>query len=150
MSCCIPPRNLIGYGAFLQMWDNAVEEWVIIGGTSDLEVPELTREFIETNADDGDGTVHYIGVPQTDLGAVTYTVDFIESQHTRLHNLAQQNPPYNTCWRVVLNTPQQRYFKWCGGISALTVAIPKKELVTADLTIHTTGGGLATGVLADE
>ena len=147
MAHCIPPRNLIGYGAFFQMWDNAVEDWVTIGGTNDLELPQVTREFVETNADDGDGTIHRMAVPQTDLGEVTYTVDFIETQHIRLQNLSQQNPPYNTCWRVVLNTPTQRFFRWCGGISSLSVSIPKKDLVTADLAVMPTGGGMETGEL---
>jgi hypothetical protein len=48
----------MGYGSWLQMWDNAADEWVFIGGTSDLSVPEIMREFVETNSDDGDGTVH--------------------------------------------------------------------------------------------
>lgn len=144
---CTPPRTLMGYGSWLQMWDNAAEAWVFIGGTSDLSVPEVMREYIETNSDDGDGTIHYQGVPQYDLGEVTYTIDFIKEQHARLLNLARQTLPYQTCWRVVINNAEQTYYKWCAGIMTLTLAIPKKELITSDLSLKATGGGLETGAL---
>ena len=149
MTCCIPPETFMGYGALLQMWDNAGENWDTIGGTSDLMLPDVLREYIETNSDDGDGTIHYQGVPQYDLGEPTFTIDYREGQHTRMLNLHRQNPPYFTCWRIVLPTPRQNFYKWCGGIKTVTTAIPKKELITSDLTLKSTGGGLHTGYLND-
>ena len=41
MTCCTPPRTLMGYGSWLQMWDNALEEWVFIGGTGDGSPPRV-------------------------------------------------------------------------------------------------------------
>jgi len=107
------------------------------------------REYIETNSDDGDGTIHYQAVPQYDLGEPTFTIDFREGQHTRLLNLHRQNPPYSTCWRIVLANPRQNFYKWCGGITTITTAIPKKGFITSDLTLKSTGGGLQTGYLND-
>jgi hypothetical protein len=147
ITACIPPKSLHGYGAFLRMWDMAAEEWVVMGGTMDLDMPEISRESVETNDDDGDGTVHYMGSPQVDLAETAYEMDFIEAQHVRLLAIVQDPAVYYTCWQIVLNTPQQRYFEWCGYPSKLSGNVPKKELVKSSLSIQPTGGGLRTGQL---
>lgn len=147
---CIPPRALHGYGAFLRMWDVAAEEWLVLGGTKDLEIPKLSREKVKTNDDDGDGTMHYIGSPQTDLGDVTFEMDFIVAQHRMLHAIVQQSGVYYTEWQVVLNTPQQDYYEWCGFPGELGAAVPKEDLVTTSLMISSTGGGLRDGKLVTE
>ena len=48
-TACIPPRSLHGYGAFLRMWDQGAQEWDIIAGTTDLAIPSVVREAVETN-----------------------------------------------------------------------------------------------------
>lgn len=142
---CIPPRSLHGYGAFIRFYDYAANEWVVIAGTTDIPFPELTRDKIETNEDDGDGTMHYIPNPQSDIGDVQITADFIETQYVKMLSMYKQ--AIVTCWQVVLNTPQQRYVQWCGFLSRLGAAAPKKNLVTNTFTIATTGGEISTGEL---
>lgn len=147
MQHCIPPKSLHGYGAFVRMYDLAADTWVIIAGTMDIPIPSVVREAIETNDDDGDGTIHYIGSPQIDIEDWEIEADFIEAQHNKLLNLTQEPTVYNTCWQVVLNTPQQRYYEWCGFINKLQGNAPKKELVKSTLGVKTTGGGIRTGQL---
>jgi len=147
-TACIPPRSLHGYGAFLRMWDVAASEWIVIAGTMDIPLPSVTREAVETNDDDGDGTVHYMGSPQIDVDDFEVEADFIEEQHNKLLALVQQPSVYYTCWQVVLNTPQQRYYEWCGFPQSLTGNAPKKDLVKSTLGIKATGGGIRTGELA--
>lgn len=144
---CTPPKSLHGYGAFIRMWDNAADEWVVIGGTSDIPIPTVVREAVETNDDDGDGTVHYMGSPQIDVEDMDVEADYIEAQYNRLLNITQDATVYYTCWQVVLNTPQQRYYEWCGFPMKLAGNAPKKNLVTSTLTIKHTGGGVRTGEL---
>lgn len=148
ITACIPPKSLHGYGAFLRMWDVAAGEWVVIAGTMDIPLPSVTREAIETNDDDGDGTVHYMGSPQIDIEDFEIEADFIEEQHNKLLALSQQPNVYYTCWQVVLNTPQQRYYEWCGFPQKLTGNAPKKGLVKSTLGIKATGGGIRTGELS--
>jgi len=148
ITACIPPKSLHGYGAFLRMWDVAAGEWIVIAGTMDIPLPSVTREAIETNDDDGDGTVHYMGSPQIDIEDFEIEADFIEEQHNKLLALSQQPNVYYTCWQVVLNTPQQRYYEWCGFPQKLTGNAPKKGLVKSTLGIKATGGGIRTGELA--
>lgn len=147
MQQCIPPKSLHGYGAFLRMWDNAASTWVVIAGTMDIPLPSIVRESVETNDDDGDGTVHYMGSPRIDVEDFEIEGDFIEAQHNKLLNLMQEPTVYYTCWQVVLNTPQQRYYEWCGFPSKLAGNAPKKDLVKSTLGVKTTGGGIRTGNL---
>lgn len=148
ITACIPPKSLHGYGAFVRMWDVAAGEWIVIAGTMDIPLPSVTREAIETNDDDGDGTVHYMGSPQIDIEDFEIEADFIEEQHNKLLALSQQPNVYYTCWQVVLNTPQQRYYEWCGFPQKLTGSAPKKGLVKSTLGIKATGGGIRTGELS--
>lgn len=147
-TACVPPRALHGYGAFLRMWDQAAQEWDVIAGTTDIPIPSVVREAVETNDDDGDGTIHYMGSPQVDVEDLEIEADFIEEQHNRLLNIVQQPNVYYTCWQVVLNTPQQRYYEWCGFPMKLAGNAPKKGLVKSTLSIKHTGGGIRTGELA--
>lgn len=147
-TACIPPRSLHGYGAFLRMWDQGAQEWDIIAGTTDLAIPSVVREAVETNDDDGDGTIHYMGSPQIDVEDFEIEADFIEEQHNRLLNIVQDPSVYYTCWQIVLNTPQQRYYEWCGFPRKLAGNAPKKGLVKSTLGIKHTGGGIRTGELS--
>lgn len=142
---CIPPRSLHGYGAFIRYFDYAAQEWVVVAGTTDIPFPELTREKVETNEDDGDGTMHYLPAPQSDIGDVQLTADFIQTQYGKMVNMHKNS--YTTCWQVVLNTPQQFYIQWCGFLSRLGGTSPKKNLVTSNFTIASTGGHPTTGEL---
>lgn len=142
---CIPPRSLHGYGAFIRYFDYATDLWVTVAGTTDIPFPELTRDKTETNEDDGDGTIHYLPNPQSDVADVAITGDFIETQFVKMLNM--YNSKVITCWQVVLNTPQQRYVQWCGFLTRLKGHAPKKGLVTVDFTIGTSGGGVSTGEL---
>lgn len=144
---CIPPKALHGYGAFLRMWDVAADEWVVIAGTMDIPLPSVVRESVETNDDDGDGTIHKMGSPQIDVEDFEIEADFIEAQHNKLLNLMQSATVYYTCWQVVLNTPQQRYYEWCGFPNKLQGNAPKKDLVKSTLGVTHSGGGVRTGEL---
>jgi hypothetical protein len=144
---CNPPRALHGYGTFVRMYDNQADEWLVIGGTMDLPLPSVTREKVETNDDDGDGSIYYMGSPQVDIEDFEFEADFILNQHTRLLNIMQSNAVYYTCWQVVLNTPQQQYFEWCGFLTKLSGNAPKKDIVKATIAIATSGGGLRQGNL---
>lgn len=144
---CVPPKSLHGYGTFLQMYDIAASTWLVIAGTMDLPLPSLTRDDVETNDDDGDGTVHYMGSPQVDIEDYESEWDFIEAQYDKLLNIFQEPTVFYTCWRVVLNTPQQKFYEWCGFMNKLKGNAPKKGLVKATLSVKTTGGGVRKGNL---
>lgn len=144
---CIPPRSLHGYGAFIRMWNNAAQTWDVIAGTMDIPLPSAVRESVETNDDDGDGTIHKMGSPQLDIEDLEIEGDFIEAQHNKILNLMQEPSVYYTCFQVVLNTPQQRYYEWCGFINKVTGNAPKKDLVKSSIGITHTGGGIRTGQL---
>jgi hypothetical protein len=149
MTCCIPPKELHGYGAILQRYDCVTADWITIGGTSDLEIPAFTREKSENNSDDGDGTMHYTPSPQHDLDDVSFDIDYRDGQYRNLLNIAK-----NVCfansgepWRVVLNNETQTFYRWCAYISSLGASIPKGEIVSSSLTLSTTGGGIQVGEL---
>lgn len=147
---CIPPKSLHGYGAFLRMWNNAGQMWDVIAGTMDLPIPSIVRESVETNDDDGDGSVHKLGSPQIDVEDFEAEADFIQAQHNRLLNMMQEPTVTYTCFQVVLNTPQQQYYEWCGFLNKLQGNAPKKDLVKSTIGITTTGGGVRKGELVTE
>ena len=144
---CIPPKSLHGYGTFVRMFDLAADQWVILGGTMDVALPSLTRGKNETNDDDGDGTVHYMGSPQVDVDDWEIEMDFIKEQHRKLLNIMQDPSVYYTCWQVILNTPQQEYYEWCGFPNKLAGNSPKKNLIKSTLGVAHTGGGVRNGQL---
>lgn len=138
MSCPIP-RSLIGYGALLQYSEDC-ETFITVGGTADIDVPNIVREKTESNDDDGDRTIHYVPNPQIEVEDGSFEIDFFPQEHTRLYRIKMENVPRIMCWRIVLNTPTQWYFRWCGYIGQLSVAVPKKDLVRATLQVNYTGG----------
>lgn len=142
ITACIPPKSLHGYGAFLRYWDNAASAWVIVAGTMDLPIPSVMRESVETNDDDGDGTIHKMGSPQLGVEDFEAEFDFILAQYNKLLNLTQQPTVYYTCWQVILNTPQQNGYEWCAFINKLTGNAPKKDIVKATIGLTHTGGGI--------
>lgn len=147
VNACIPPQSLHGYGAILRYWDNAGDQWVIVAGLVDVPIPDELQEKVESNDDDGDGTTHYVPSPQTDLSDPAYTGDFLFDQWKRLHNIKKQRPTPILCWQVVLPTPDQIYFQWCGFLKELKATAQKKGLVTSEIVVGTTGGGLSIGTL---
>ena len=144
---CIPPRALHGYGSYIRRFDRASDAWVVIGGTGDLTLPNTVRDSVLTNDDDGDGTMHYIPAPQTDVDDVEVEGDFIKNQYETLLNLINDPIADTTCWQIVLNDPQQTFVEWCGFLTAVGAAAPKEDLVTATITIHASGGGVTSGQL---
>lgn len=146
---CTPPPQLTGYGAILRFFDYILRDWVIIGGTSDITMPGVMREKIEINNDNGDGTKHYLVLPQSDTEDIETEIDLIPAQHRKLLKIVKQNPPMYTTWQVVLNTPDQWTLQWCGSPLGLLGNIPKQEVVTSTLTIGYTGGDVAFEKLAD-
>lgn len=149
MTCSIP-ESLVGYGSILRYLDRQTGEWVVVGGTADLQPPPMTRESLVTRNDGNDGTVHRIPAPQVDYGETEFEMDFLAAQYSVLHNISRLNPPYITQWQIVLGDPLQTYFQWCAYISGLSVAIPRLEIISATLTLMPSGGGVTTGRLADE
>lgn len=137
---CDPPQELVGYGSYLQYWDYVQQEWITVAGTNDLAFPEMERAAIETDGDDGDGTQHKIGSPQLMLNDTEQEFDFTESQYAKLFRLHARKKVFYTCWRIVVNSPRQFFYRWCGFISLLGTALPKKELVKANLNITHQGG----------
>ena len=149
MQACTPPEQLTGYGALLRWYDPAAREWDIIGGTADLTIPKIMREKIETNADNGDGTKHYLILPQSDTEDVDITVDFLPSQYKKMSRVIQQNPPLRTEFQIILNTPDQFTVQWCGGLMELGGEVPKQDLVTSDIKIGYLGGQVLADNLAN-
>jgi predicted secreted protein len=135
---CVPPEELVGFGALLQYYDNIATQWVTVGGTKDLEFPEDTTEAIDTTSNDtADGYRTNIPAPLAALGQVSYTMNFRWSQWSVLVNMKQNKTI--TDWRVVLMNPQQTYMEWCAWIMSLSGSIPMENLVTGEIGLSPTG-----------
>ena len=146
---CTPPEQLVGYGALLRYYDYIKQEWVIVAGTDDISIPKIMREKVETNADNGDGTKHYLVLPQSDAEDVDITADFLPAQYKKFSRMVQSNPVIYTDWQVVLNTPDQFTIEWCGALMELGGEVPKQDLVTSDIKIGYMGGQVRADVLAN-
>lgn len=135
---CVPPEELVGFGAMLQYQDPLTDEWVTIGGTNDLEFPEDTTEAIDTTANDSDGGYETnIPSPLSKLEPVEYEFNFRWSQWQFLVNMKANKVIYD--WRIVLMNPEQTYMQFCAWISKLGGAIPMRELVKASTELTPTG-----------
>lgn len=136
-TCVTPPQELVGYGAMLRYCDPQTLDWVLVGGTKDLETPQRTIEAIDTTSNDGDGWKTFMPSPIKNLETVTYTIDFLVSQWKRINQIAVQGLFLK--WQVVLNNPQQTYIQFCAFISETSDAIPMEDLVTSDITLQPSG-----------
>lgn len=138
MSACIPPEELVGFGALLQYYDSLASQWVTIGGTKDLETPEDTTEAIDTTSNDSEGGYKTnIPAPLAALGQVSYTMNFRWSQWSVL--VSMKGNKTITDWRIVLMNPQQTYMKYCAWIMSLKASIPMEELVEGEIGLSPTG-----------
>lgn len=136
---CIPPEELVGFGALLQYWDTDNEKWIDVAGTKDLETPEDTTEGIDTTTGDNRSHGYKTNIPSplSELGEVTYTMNFRASQWTKIVNMKASKRTFD--WRIVLMNEEQTYMKFCAWIKTLKVNIPQEELVEADLGLMPTG-----------
>lgn len=136
---CVPPEELVGFGALLQYYDPIATTWVTVGGTKDLETPEDTTEKIDTTSNDvNDGYRTNIPSPLSELGEIEYTMNFRWSQWSTLVNMKQNQQIYD--WRIVLMNQQQTYMQYCAWIMKLQATIPMEELVEGVIGLSPTGG----------
>lgn len=146
---CIPPEELDGFGAILRYYDTQASQWVIVGGTKDLALPDDTSAALDTTTPDLSGS-HTSSMPASlaTLSAVDYEMNFRRAQWTTIKNIKAGR--HTVCWQIVLTqTPEQWYYQFCGWIHNLGAALPMGALVTASLGITPTGGP-TTGQLANE
>ena len=135
---CTPPEELVGFGALLQYYDTIATQWVTVGGTKDLETPEDTTEAIDTTSNDSEGGYKTnIPSPLSELGQVSYTMNFRWSQWSVL--VGMKGNKTITDWRIVLMNPQQTYMKWCAWIRMLKGDLPMEGLVTGEIGLSPTG-----------
>lgn len=135
---CVPPEELVGYGALLQYKNPLTDEWVTVGGTKDMEVPERTREAIETTDNQTGGWRTRIPNPLKSQEPVSYEMKFLSSQWFVLHNMFED--ALLADWRLVLMDRRQFYYQFCAFISSMGDDIPMEELVTSTIELTPTGG----------
>jgi hypothetical protein len=135
---CTPPEVLVGYGTILQYENPLTSDWVTVGGTTNLSIPNRTRGELETtDGNTGGWRVYAPGILKT-LEPVTYEMRFMKSQWTVLNNMMNDNQLYG--WRLVLVTdPEQFYYQFCGFLTDLGDEFPMEELVMSTITIRPSG-----------
>ena len=138
MSGCTPPEELVGFGALLQYYDGLASQWITVGGTKDLPFPEDTTAKIDTTSNDTEGGYKTNRPsPLSELGEVTYPMNFRPSQWARLVSMKANKTI--TDWRMVLMNPQQTYLKYCAWIMTLGGESPMEGLVVGEITLSPTG-----------
>ena len=105
---CVPPEELVGFGALLQYQDPLTLVWTTIGGTNDLEFPEDTTEAIDTTSNDNPGSGYETNIPSplSKLEEVEYEWNFRWSQWSTIVNMKANKVTYD--WRIVLMNPDHR------------------------------------------
>mgnify|MGYP007083482135 CR=1 FL=1 len=137
MSCEIP-EELVGFGVMLQYQDPLTDDWVTVGGTTDLDTPDDTTEAIDATSNDSGGRYKkMIPSPLSALGEVSYEVNFRWSLWQTLQ--AFKASRRTLAWRVVLNTPEQTYMQYCAWIKNLKATVPMTTLVKGTLGLQPTG-----------
>ncbi|MCA9974236.1 MAG: hypothetical protein KC413_00745 [Anaerolineales bacterium] len=135
---CIPPEELVGFGAMLQYYDSIAKAWITVGGTKDLDFPDDTTGKIDTTSNDSTGGYKTnIPSPLSELGEQSYTMNFRWSQWSTL--VGMKGNRTITDWRIVLMNPQQTYMKFCAWIMKLAGSVPIENLVTGTITLSPTG-----------
>lgn len=138
MSGCTPPQELVGYGAILQYLNPLTDAWVVLAGTSDLSLPERTRGALETTRGSGDRWRTKRPGILREQAPVTYEMDFLKDQWAVLNAMMNDDVVYE--WRVVMmEDPEQWYYKFCGFVTNLGDEIPMEELVTSSVEITPSG-----------
>lgn len=137
MSCEIP-EELVGFGAMLQYQDPLTDEFITVGGTTDLETPDDTTASIDATSNDASGRyMKKIPSPLSELGEVSYEVNFRWGEWQKL--VAFKASRRTLTWRLVLNTPEQTYMSYCAWISNLKANVPMTDLVKGTLGLQPTG-----------
>lgn len=135
---CVPPEELVGYGTLLQYRNPLTDSWVTVGGTRDLELPERTREAIDTTDGQTGGWRRRKPGPLKEQGAVSYEMMFLTSQWFVLDAMFEDGTI--TDWRLVLMTQRQFYYQYCAFISSMGDDIPMEELVMSTIELTPSGG----------
>ena len=141
MASCVPPEELVGYGTLLQFKNQLTDAWVTVAGTRDLELPERTRESIDTTDGQTGGWRQRIPGPLKEQGAVSYEMKFLKSQWSVLDGMFENGTI--TDWRLVLMDQRQFYYQFCAFISSMGDDIPMEELVMSTIELTPTGGKTA-------
>ena len=135
---CVPPQELVGFGAMLQFYDELSASWQTVGGTSDLSFADEVLEAIETTSNDSDGgAATRIPSPLTSLEPQEYEFNFRWSEFSQVQSIFSQRRILD--WRIVLMNPQQSYQQFCAFISKVGGTIPMRELVKAMVELTPTG-----------
>lgn len=135
---CVPPEELVGFGALLQYKNPINDEWTTVAGTKDLETPEDSTEAIDTTSNDTEGGYKTnMPSPLSELSEVSYTMNFRWSQWKTLVNMKANRTV--TEWRMVLMNTEQTYLTYCAWIQMLKSTWPMEELVEAEITLQPTG-----------
>lgn len=135
---CTPPEELVGYGSILRYKNPLTDEWVTVGGTKDLSLPNRTRGSIDTT--DGNSNRWRQRRPGVlrEQAPVSYEMKFLKAQWTVLNAMLNDDVVYE--WQVVLmEDPEQFYYQFCGFITDLGDEIPMEELIMSTIEITPTG-----------
>jgi len=135
---CVPPEELVGFGAMLQYYDTIDTTWVTVGGTKDLDFPDDTTESIDTTSNDSEGG-YKTNIPSalSELSQTSFGMNFRWSQWSKLVNIKANKTILS--WRIVLMNPQQTYMEFCAWIMTITGSIPMEDLVQGEITLSPTG-----------
>lgn len=135
---CTPPEELVGYGAVLEYKNPLTDEWVTVGGTKDLSIPERTRGELETTSGASGRWRKYRPSVMREQSPVTYEMNFIKSQWFVLNAMVNDDVVYE--WRMVqMEDPEQFYYQFCGFVTNLGDEFPMEDLVTSSITIRPSG-----------
>lgn len=138
---CVAPEELVGYGTLLRFKNKLTDQWVVVGGTRDLELPERTREAIDTTDGQTGGWRKRVPAPLKEQGPVSYEMKFLVSQWFVLDGMFEDGTI--TDWQLVLMNQRQFYYQFCAFISSMGDDIPMEELVMSTIELTPTGGKTA-------
>jgi len=139
MAACTPPEELVGFGAWLQYYNNLTSAWVTVGGTKDLAFPEdVTPEIDTLSNDTPDGYRTRIPSLVQELNSLDLTFNFRWAQFSTLRGIKANRDVLE--WRIVLNNAEQAYIEFCAFLSSISGEIPMEELIQASITLTPTGG----------
>ncbi|MCL4806122.1 MAG: hypothetical protein KJ046_17650 [Anaerolineae bacterium] len=135
---CTPPQELVGYGAVLRYKNPLTDEWVVVGGTKDLSLPNRTRGALETTSGaSGRWRKRRPGVMR-EQAPVSYPMNFLKTQWFTLNAMLNDDVVYD--WQVVLmEDPEQFYYEFCGFITDIGDELPMEDLIESTIEITPSG-----------
>ncbi len=135
---CTPPQEMVGFGAVLEYKNPLTDDWVTVGGTRDLSLPNRTRTALETTSGaSGRWRRKRPGVMK-EQAPVSYEMYFVKSQWFVLNAMLDDDVVYE--WRVVLmEDPEQFYYQFCGFVTDIGDEIPMEELIMSTIEITPDG-----------